>query len=79
MELGCLVFVGLRTKVHLQDKSYTWVSETKDFTEDSCEEFGRSWVSGFALRGRDSFYFGLFSIIGAVWLSFNALRGCLEK
>ena len=31
----------------------------------------------FAPRGRDSSYFGLFSILGAVWLSFNALRGCL--
>ena len=31
----------------------------------------------FALRGRVSSYFHLFSIIGAVWLSFNALRGCL--
>ena len=31
----------------------------------------------FALRGRDSSYFGLFSNLGAVWLSFNALRGCL--
>ena len=30
-----------------------------------------------ASRGRDSFYFDLFSILGAVWLSFNALRGCL--
>ena len=30
-----------------------------------------------APRGRDSSYFGLFSILGAVWLSFNALRGCL--
>ena len=28
-------------------------------------------------RGRDSFYFGLFSILEAVWLSFNAIRGCL--
>ena len=27
--------------------------------------------------GRDSSYFGLFSILGDVWLSFNALRGCL--
>ena len=25
----------------------------------------------------DSSYFGLFSILGAVWLSFKALRGCL--
>ena len=31
----------------------------------------------FAQRGRDSSYFDLFSILGAVWLSFNALRGCL--
>ena len=31
----------------------------------------------FSLRGRDSSYFVLFSIIGAVWLSFNALRSCL--
>ena len=31
----------------------------------------------YAPRGRDSSYFGLFSIIGVVWLSFNALRGCL--
>ena len=30
-----------------------------------------------ALRGRDSSYFGLFSILRADWLSFNALRGCL--
>ena len=43
----------------------------------------RFWVSGasasfvFALRGRDSSYFALFSILGAVWLSFNALRDCL--
>ena len=28
-------------------------------------------------RGRDSSYFGLFSILWAVWLSFNVLRGCL--
>ena len=42
----------------------------------------------FPLRGRDSSYFCLFSIIGTIWLSFNvlmiylaifALRGCLEK
>ena len=30
----------------------------------------------FTQRGRDSSYFGLFSILGAIWLSFNALRGC---
>ena len=26
-------------------------------------------------RGKDFSYFGLFSILGAVWLSFNAIRG----
>ena len=30
-------------------------------------------------KGRDPSYFGLFSILGSVWLSFNALRGCLEN
>ena len=37
---------------------------------------GLSWGVAHAPRGRDSSYFGLFSILGAVWLSFNALRGC---
>ena len=32
-------------------------------------------VVAHASRGRDSSYFDLFSIL--VWLSFNALRGCL--
>ena len=45
-ELDCSVFVGPRTKVHLCDESYAWVPKTKDFAEDSSEEFGRSWVSG---------------------------------
>ena len=30
-----------------------------------------------ASRGRDSSYFALFSILGAVWLSLTAIRGCL--
>ena len=34
-------------------------------------------VVAHASRGRDSSYFGLFFILGAVWLSFNALRGSL--
>ena len=38
-----------------------------------------SWVVAHDSRGRDSSYYGLFSILGAVWLSFNALRGCLAK
>ena len=45
-ELGCLVFIRPRTKVHLRDESYVWVLETKDFIKDSSKEFGRLWVSG---------------------------------
>ena len=55
------------------------------------KEFGKSKVSGlgsvygtfyiffYAPRGRDSSYFNLFSILGPIWLSFNALRGCLTN
>ena len=76
-------------KVHLLDKGSLSIPKTWDFAEDSSKEFGKSKVSGlgsvsetsesfvFAPRGRDSSYFGLFSILGAVWLSFNAVRGCL--
>ena len=32
-----------------------------------------------APRGRDSSFFGLFSILGAVWLSFNALKGLFGR
>ena len=61
-EIDCSVFVGPRTKVNLHDESYAWVPETKDFTKDSSEELGRSWVSGlrdfrnfvFTPRSRDS-------------------------
>ena len=64
-----------------------WVPKTRDFVWDSNEELGKSKVSGlgsvhgtslsffYAPKDRDSSYFGLFSIIGAVWLSFNALKG----
>ena len=45
IELGYLVFVRPRTKVHLRDESSVWVPKTKDFVEDSSKEFGRSWVS----------------------------------
>ena len=30
-------------------------------------------------RDRDSSYFGSFSILGAVWLSFNALKGMFGR
>ena len=32
-------------KVHLLDKGYAWVQKTRDFTEDSREEFEKSKVS----------------------------------
>ena len=39
-------FVGPRTEVHLLDESYVWVPKSRDFTEDSSEEFEKSKVSG---------------------------------
>ena len=39
-------FVGPRMKVHLLDEGYAWVPKTRDFVEDSSEEFGKSKVSG---------------------------------
>ena len=89
MEFCRSEFVGPRMKVHLLDEGYAWVPKTRDFSKDSSEEFGKSMVSGlgsvyktsysffYALRSRDSSYFGLFSILRTIWLSFNALRGCL--
>ena len=46
MEIGGTVFVGARIKDHLLDKGYAWVPKTRDFAEDSSEEFGKSRVSG---------------------------------
>ena len=69
-------FVGLRTKVHRINEGYTWVPKTQDFVEDPNKEFGKSKVSGlgsaheasygffYALRGREFFLLGLFSIFG---------------
>ena len=33
-------------KVHLLDEGYAWVPKTRDFTEDSSKEFGKSKVFG---------------------------------
>ena len=57
--------ISLKIHVKSLGERVFWVSETSE-----------SFV--FTPRGRDSSYFGLFSILGAVWLSFNALMGCLE-
>ena len=39
-------FVRPGTKVYLLDEGYAWVSKTRDFIEDSSEEFKKSkvWV-----------------------------------
>ena len=39
-------FIGRRTKVHLLDEGYAWVPKTRDFAEDSNEEFEKSKVLG---------------------------------
>ena len=44
-EPGCSVFVGPITKVHLLNEGYARVPKTRDFTEDSSEEFRKSKVS----------------------------------
>ena len=59
-------------KQRISPKIHAKSSEDRGFRVSGTSE---SFV--FALRGMDSSYFGLFSILGAVWLSFNALRGCL--
>ena len=45
-EIDGLVFVRPRSKDCLFDKGYAWVPKTRDFVEDSSEEFGKSRVSG---------------------------------
>ena len=45
-EIGGSVFVRPKTKDHMLDKGYAWVPKTRDFVEDSSEEFGKSRVSG---------------------------------
>ena len=40
-----LKFIGLRTKVHLIDEGYKWVSTTRDFIKNPNEEFRKSKVS----------------------------------
>ena len=37
---------GQELKDHLLGKGYAWVLKTRDFIEDSSEEFGKSRVSG---------------------------------
>ena len=46
MEIGGSVLIGLRTKDHLLDKGYACVPKTRDFIEDSSEEFRKSRVLG---------------------------------
>ena len=46
-EIGWSDLVGLRSKVHILDEGYVWVSKTRDFAEDSQENFWKSIVLGF--------------------------------
>ena len=46
MEFRRSEFVGPRTKVHPLDEGYAWVPKSRDFTEDSNKELGKSKVSG---------------------------------
>ena len=39
-------FVEPRMKVHVLNKGYSWVPKTRDFSEDSSNEFRKSKVSG---------------------------------
>ena len=61
---------GISPKIHRRG-----FGEIEGFKFRKC--FKASYGFYYAPRGGDYSYFGLFSIIGAVWLSFNALRGCL--
>ena len=38
-------YVGSRTKVHILDEGYAWVPKTRDFAENSSEEFEKSKIS----------------------------------
>ena len=62
-------FVEPRVKVHLLDEGYAWVPKEGDFAEVPKEEISGNqgfrareapYPSYYALRGRDSSYFGLF-------------------
>ena len=46
MEFRWSEFFGSRMKVHLLEEGYECVPKTRDFTEDSSKEFGKSKVSG---------------------------------
>ena len=53
--------------------------EAKSSRDRGFRVLGTSESFVLAQRGRDSSYFSLFSILRAVWLSINALWGCLAK
>ena len=90
MEIGGSVFVGPRTKDHLPDKGYTWVPKTRDFAEDSSEQFGKSRVSDLVVSTRlpretsmlqevGLLLLWLFSTLRVVWLCLapRGMFGCI--
>ena len=82
---------GPRFKVRVLGEGYAWITETPCFAKVSHGRFEKSKASGSgSIRetssGRCShfkrygfFLLWLFSILEAVWLSFNALKGLFGK
>ena len=73
-----MVFIWPRTKDHLLNKGYAWVSKTRDFTEDSSEELGKSRVSGLgSVHG--TFYNNFYTSRGRSYstLVIFYLKGCV--
>ena len=80
---------GSRFKVGVLGECYAWIPKTPSFAKVCTEDSGSRKlrvqevfvelprVVAHPSRGRDSSYFGCF-YYRAIWLSFNALRGCLD-
>ena len=89
MEIGWLSTDGPRFKVGVHGEAMRGYQKLKVFPRFHAEGLGSRKlrvqevfaelprVIAHASRDRYFSYFGLFSILGAVWLSFNAIRGCL--
>ena len=87
MKIGWSSSDGPRFKVEVLSEGYAWIPETSSFSKVSRGRFGKSKASGLgSVRGTSSgccshfkkyrfFLLWLFSILGAIWLSFNALQG----
>ena len=90
MEIGGSIFIQPRTKDHLSEKGYAWVPKTRDFAEDSSEEFGKSRVSSLGsvhglpratstLQEVGLLLLWLFSTLRVLWmcLASRGMFGCI--